>query len=422
VLYGGTVTVTTDIAVDTVTLLPLGSVTHGFNHNQRIVRPSFTGGGTTNLTVTMPMNPNVAPPGVYMLFVLSGGVPSHAEMIRISSGDYDSNPVVNIDTVIDLSSFNGGDPITFTVRANDAEDGDLRSSVSWNSNIDGPFGTGSPLTISTLLPGTHTITASVNDLTGNSGNDSISITVNSSTLRVVDNTDATGINFFSAVGSWPLSTSIPGFFGTDYQYAAAGDGSKTATWTFEINQAGQYEVEARWTASGNRAPDAPYTILNNGNVLGVVPVDQRVNGGGQFNSLGTFDLDAGTLEVVLTNAASRYVIADAVQVSFVSTTGGNIAPNGVIDTPGGDHTIVLGTSVDFTGTASDPDSTPPGVTYLWRFGAGSGIPDATVEDPGLKQFDTVGVFQVTFTVTDGEGQADPTPATVTITVNSRTVS
>ena len=177
VLYGDIVTVTTDIAVDTVTLLALGSVTHAFNFSQRIVRPSFTGGGTTNLTVTMPTNPNVAPPGAYMLFVLSGGVPSHAEMIRISSGDYDSNPVVNIDTVIDLSSFNGGDPIPFTARANDAEDGDLRSSVSWNSNIDGGFGTGSPLTTSTLSPATHTITASVNDLTGNFANDSIEITV-----------------------------------------------------------------------------------------------------------------------------------------------------------------------------------------------------------------------------------------------------
>ena len=63
VLYGGTLTVTTDIAVDTVTLLPLGSVTHAFNFNQRIVRPGLTGAGTTNLTVAMPTSPNVAPPG-----------------------------------------------------------------------------------------------------------------------------------------------------------------------------------------------------------------------------------------------------------------------------------------------------------------------------------------------------------------------
>ena len=133
---------------------------------------------------------------------------------------------------------------------------------------------------------------------------------------VVDNTDTAGTNFFSAVGSWTSSTNVPGFIGPNYQYAAAGDGSKTATWTIEINQAGDYEVAARWTSSSNRAPDAPYTILNNGNVLGVVLVDQRVNGGA-FVSLGTFALDVGTLEVELTNSASNFVIADAVRVSLL---------------------------------------------------------------------------------------------------------
>jgi len=177
VLYGDIVTVTTDVAVDAVTMLPLGSVTHAFNFNQRIVRPGFTGGGTTNLTVTMPTNPNVAPPGVYMLFVLNSGVPSHAEMIRISSGDYDGDPVVNIDTALDLSNFNLAAPVRLTARANDAEDGDLRSFVSWDSSIDGVLGAGSPLTTSTLSPGAHTISASVDDSSGNSGNDSIEITI-----------------------------------------------------------------------------------------------------------------------------------------------------------------------------------------------------------------------------------------------------
>jgi len=144
----------------------------------------------------------------------------------------------------------------------------------------------------------------------------IQLTVAEDAPMIVDNTDTTGNNFFSAVGSWTSSTHAPGFFEPDYQYAAAGDGSKTATWTFEINKTGQYEVAANWTSSSNRALDAPYTIRNNGNILGVVPVDQRVNGG-QSNSLGTFALDVGTLEVELTNAASNFVIADAVRVSLL---------------------------------------------------------------------------------------------------------
>jgi len=131
---------------------------------------------------------------------------------------------------------------------------------------------------------------------------------------IVDNTDTAAPDFFSDVGSWTSSTHSPGFVGPNYQYAAAGDGSNTATWTFEISQAGEYDVAARYSASSNRAPDAPYTIRNNGDVLGVVPVDQRVNGG-QYVSLGTFALTVGTLEVVLTNDASSFVIADAVELT-----------------------------------------------------------------------------------------------------------
>ena len=97
----------------------------------------------------------------------------------------------------------------------------------------------------------------------------------------------------------------------------------SATWTFAISQSGQYDVAANWTTDPNRAPDAPFTIRNNGNVLGTVTVNQQVNGG-QFNSLGTFTLGVGTLEVVLTNAASSFVIADAVQLTLVS-------PDNVVD-------------------------------------------------------------------------------------------
>lgn len=54
---------------------------------------------------------------------------------------------------------------------------------------------------------------------------------------------------------------------------------------------------------------------------------------------------------------------------------------------------------------------------MWNFG-GSGIPNSTVEDPGLKQFNTVGTFTVSFTVTDALGLADPTPATRIVTVKA----
>ncbi len=97
----------------------------------------------------------------------------------------------------------------------------------------------------------------------------------------------------------------------------------------------------------------------------------------------------------------------------------NEPPNGVVDEPSGDVTILEGQAVTFAGTATDPDGDLP-LSHLWSFGAGSGIPAVSDANPGSVQFDVPGVYTVTYIVTDNQGLADPTPATVTVTVQSRT--
>jgi hypothetical protein len=65
------------------TLVRLGSVTHGFDQNQRFLELSFqrAAGG---LAITAPLSGSLAPPGHYMLFILNGsGVPSKGRIIRI---------------------------------------------------------------------------------------------------------------------------------------------------------------------------------------------------------------------------------------------------------------------------------------------------------------------------------------------------
>ena len=67
-----------------VTWIPFTSVTHTNSMGQRINRLGFeqTTGG---LNVTVPSNPNVAPPGYYMLFILnSDGVPAKAWILRLN--------------------------------------------------------------------------------------------------------------------------------------------------------------------------------------------------------------------------------------------------------------------------------------------------------------------------------------------------
>ena len=66
-----------------VNLIKLGSVTHGFNFGQRLVKLKFsrTAG---SLGVSAPSNANLAPPGYYMLFIVdANGVPSVASMLQV---------------------------------------------------------------------------------------------------------------------------------------------------------------------------------------------------------------------------------------------------------------------------------------------------------------------------------------------------
>jgi hypothetical protein len=72
--------------VSHVRLISLGSVTHSFNMNQRIKELSFVASTSEpRLSVTMESNPNVLPPGHYMLFLLSNlGVPGVASIVKVT--------------------------------------------------------------------------------------------------------------------------------------------------------------------------------------------------------------------------------------------------------------------------------------------------------------------------------------------------
>jgi hypothetical protein len=66
-----------------VALVRLGAVTHSVDMDQRYVPLAFRAGADT-LTATAPANPNIAPPGPYMLFVVdAAGVPSVAKMVSV---------------------------------------------------------------------------------------------------------------------------------------------------------------------------------------------------------------------------------------------------------------------------------------------------------------------------------------------------
>ena len=94
---------------------------------------------------------------------------------------------------------------------------------------------------------------------------------------------------------------------------------ETATWT--PNQAGSYEVYARWTAAPNRASDAKYTITHTAG-SDTVTVNQTQNGN-SWNLLGTYTLN-GISAISLNNNADGYVIADGLKLvpTTATTTSG----------------------------------------------------------------------------------------------------
>jgi hypothetical protein len=84
--YGSSFSVTAPDAanISSVVLVRPGTVTHAFGMDQREVGLAFTS-GTGTLTVTAPPNGYIAPPGYYMLFLVSNtGVPSVATFIQIT--------------------------------------------------------------------------------------------------------------------------------------------------------------------------------------------------------------------------------------------------------------------------------------------------------------------------------------------------
>jgi hypothetical protein len=103
---------------------------------------------------------------------------SKAIMVYVTTSTTNTAPTVTISTPTNGAVVPAGTSVTFSGSASDSQDGSLTGSVTWRSNIDGQIGTGGSFS-RTLSSGTHTITASVSDSGGLTGQKSISVSVGS---------------------------------------------------------------------------------------------------------------------------------------------------------------------------------------------------------------------------------------------------
>ncbi|MEO3874420.1 family 10 glycosylhydrolase [Nonomuraea sp. B12E4] len=131
---------------------------------------------------------------------------------------------------------------------------------------------------------------------------------------VIDNADPG----FTAGANWGTSAFSGQSHGTDYRFAEPVSASDPAWYRAAIPSAGSYRVEVWYPGDSGYNSATPYIVAAAGGNQ-TVTVDQR-SGGGQWRVLGTYQLAAGTYNVVGVSrwtATAGYVIADAVRISKV---------------------------------------------------------------------------------------------------------
>ncbi|MFF0612768.1 galactose oxidase early set domain-containing protein [Nocardia tengchongensis] len=87
--YSATLTLaTTTAALREVSLLHPTSCTHSCDNNQRLIDLPITATTADTVSVAMPSNPALAPPGWYLVVVVdTGGVPSAGQWLRLGTGE-----------------------------------------------------------------------------------------------------------------------------------------------------------------------------------------------------------------------------------------------------------------------------------------------------------------------------------------------
>lgn len=147
-----------------VALVRLGAVTHSVNMDQRYVPLAFTA-GATSLTATAPASAGVAPPGVYMLFLVDAdGVPSVARMVTLAGN---SAPSVSITQPVAGAPFTAPAAVAIAASASDP-DGTVAKVEFFDGAAKLGEDTSAPFTYdwSNVPAGTYSLTARATDNVG----------------------------------------------------------------------------------------------------------------------------------------------------------------------------------------------------------------------------------------------------------------
>ncbi|HOX40098.1 MAG TPA: C45 family autoproteolytic acyltransferase/hydrolase, partial [Candidatus Brocadiia bacterium] len=147
-------------------------------------------------------------------------------------------------------------------------------------------------------------------------------------------------------------------------------------------------------------------------------------GVGSGMSIHSAVFDTTSLEVWIGNAFTPPGSSKAIDANlrpfFYYDFGAELAkasPEGLIVSPDDEIVILPGQNVDLQATGFDPD----GEIAIWRWeiaGPDGFTWSSEIEDPGLLQLTESGIYSITLTVVDDEGNADATPHEISIAVLS----
>jgi galactose oxidase-like protein/glyoxal oxidase-like protein len=227
VSYGKTFTISTTASVSSVVLVRNGTVTHAFGMDQREIQLAYTA-GNGSVTATVPSNPNVLPPGYYLLFIVnSSGVPSKASFVQVTPVP----PDFSVTASPSSQTVPPGGRTSYTV--NVTPSGGYNRSVSFS--VSGlPSGSNSsfnPTSVSTS--GSSTLTVNTSSLTP--------MGTYSLTVRATDGTLTHTAQVTLVVPGFSISASPSG--------QTVSRGSKT-TYTVTVARTGSFSSTVNLTVSG----------------------------------------------------------------------------------------------------------------------------------------------------------------------------
>jgi hypothetical protein len=220
----------------------------------------------------------------------------------------DAPPAVTI-TAPSAGLYIFGRSITFSATATDTIDGNVSSTLKWNSSRDGQIGTGTSFSTSTLSAGMHTITASATDNSGLTGIAQVQVEVrvqNAPEVRITAPADGTEVLFGEYVDFAVTATdNIDGNIASGIRWTSNRSGFLGTGATLHTTLSlGLHTITASSTNSGNQ--------------IGSTAITVRVESGPQVSILSPADMTLVSFGDLVTFTGNAFDFEDGDLTSGIS--------------------------------------------------------------------------------------------------------